>query len=69
MFALPGSPSVFQDGYADSQSLTVYVREDGETTLDPIGVMPASSITVLAYHDSTQTGCARKMNPPTQAPW
>ncbi len=63
MFALPGSPSVFQDGYADSQSLTVYVREDGETTLDPIGVMPASSITVLAYHDSNTDGLRQENEP------
>lgn len=66
MFALPGSPSVFQDGFADGQSLTINVREDGATKIDPIGVMPASSITVLAYHDSNADG-QRQENEPAYA--
>ena len=56
MFALPGSPSVFQNGYDSGQSMNLQVRDDGFTALEPIGVMPASSVTVVAFHDVNVNG-------------
>ncbi|NLX83138.1 MAG: hypothetical protein GXZ04_04905 [Clostridiales bacterium] len=56
MFALPGSPSLFTDGFTANQSMKLNVREDGATQLEPIGVMPASSVMVSAVHDSNVNG-------------
>jgi hypothetical protein len=56
MFSLEGSPSMFQDGFKAEMSTTVQVQEGIETRLDPIGVMPASSVTVIAYHDADVDG-------------
>jgi len=56
MFAQSGSPSVFSDGYSASQAMKLHVREDGATLMDPIGVMPASSVLVTAFLDSNING-------------
>lgn len=63
MFALPGSPSLFTDGYASSQSMKLTVREDGATQLEPIGVMPASSVIVHTFHDSNVNGLPEEGEP------
>lgn len=64
MFALPGSPSIFTDGYAATQEMKVQVLEDGTAKLQPIGVMPASSVTVVAFHDSNVDGLPQEGEPP-----
>ena len=56
MFALPGSPSLFDAGYSDTQSVPVKVREGIAAVLDPVGVMPASGLTVVAFHDNNVNG-------------
>lgn len=56
MFAQAGSPSVFTDGYSASQSMKLNIREDGATLMDPIGVMPASSVLITAFLDSNVNG-------------
>lgn len=56
MFGLPGSPSLFQDGYTGSQEISLRVYEDGASQVEPIGIMPASGIRVAAFHDSNVNG-------------
>lgn len=64
MFALPGSPSVFHDGYAQSQTVNIQVLEDRPAVLSPIGVMPASSIRLTAFLDSNVNGLLDEGEPP-----
>lgn len=64
MFALPGSPSVFHDGYAQSQTVNIQVLEDRPATLAPIGVMPASSVRLSAFLDSNVNGLLDEGEPP-----
>lgn len=63
MFALPSSPSVFNDGYAQAQSVNIQVLEDKPATLAPIGVMPASSIRLFAFLDSNVNGLMDEAEP------
>lgn len=63
MFALPGSQSVFHDGYAQTQSVNIQVTEDQPATLSPIGVMPASSIRLFAFLDSNVNGLLDESEP------
>jgi len=56
MFALENSPSIFHDGFTDSQNTQIQVEEGLETILDPIGVMSSSSISVIAFHDVNTNG-------------
>ncbi len=64
MFALENSPSLFFDGFSDSQSTQVQVEKGRETLLDPIGVMPSSGITVIAFHDINVNGLPDEGEPP-----
>lgn len=56
MFALPGSPSAFQKAYTDEQSQTLTIGNETATNFEAIGVMPTSSITVIAFIDSKIDG-------------
>ncbi len=56
MFAPEGSPSLFTEGFTDSQSAEIEITEGLVTALDPVGVMPASGITVIAFHDTNVNG-------------
>ena len=56
MFVPDGSPSLFHDGFSGSQSAPVQVREGEDTRPEPIGVMPASGVQVVAFHDGNVNG-------------
>ncbi len=64
MFALEKSPSLFINGFSDSQSAKVQVEKGRETILDPIGVMPSSGIAVIAFHDINVNGLPDEGEPP-----
>lgn len=64
MFALPGSSSVFHDGFAQSQSVNINVTEDKPATLAPLGIMPASAIRLFAFLDSNVNGLLDESEPP-----
>lgn len=63
MFALPSSPSVFTAGYSDNEAVNIQVSEGQATVLEPIGVMPASGIKLVAFHDSNVDGLADEGEP------
>ena len=56
MFALPGGDSLFTDGYKNQQEIQLTVQEGLITQVEPIGVMPATSLEVIAFHDSNYNG-------------
>lgn len=56
MFVPDGSPSLFHDGFSDSQSTQVQIREGEDAQAEPIGVMPASGVKVVAFHDANVNG-------------
>ena len=56
MFTPSGSPSVFSDGFSDTEAMKLSIREDGASLMNPIGVMPASSVLVTAFLDSNVNG-------------
>ena len=56
MFAPEGSPSLFFDGFKAEMNAPALVQEEIETKLNPIGVMPKSSVTVIAFHDADVDG-------------
>lgn len=56
MFALPGSPSIFSDGYQESQQKNIHISTEGISQVDAIGVMPASGIQLAAFLDSNANG-------------
>ncbi len=56
MFTLPGGDSLFNDGFALTQELRQAVTEGLTTVVAPIGVMPVTSLEVIAFHDSNYNG-------------
>ena len=64
MFALPGGDSLFSDGTKASDELAQNVSEGLTAVIAPIGVMPATSLEVIAFHDSNFNGLADEGEPP-----
>ena len=65
MFALPGGDSLFSDGTKASDELAQNVSEGLTAVIAPIGVMPATSLEVIAFHDSNFNGLADEGEPHT----
>lgn len=63
MFTVPGD-SLFSDGYADKQELRQNVSEGLSAVIAPIGVMPSTSLEVIAFHDSNYNGLLDEGEPP-----
>lgn len=55
MFTVPGD-SLFSDGFVSEASADVQVVLKQATQVKPIGVMPATSLTVQAFHDTNANG-------------
>lgn len=51
MFTLPGGESLFTDGTAFTQSITASVSMEKNTSMQKIGVMPVTTLTVALYND------------------
>ena len=64
MFTLPGGDSLFTSAYKTSQDHQQTVAEGGTATVKPIGVMPATSLEVVAFHDSNYNGMPDEGEPP-----
>ncbi|MBQ9195875.1 MAG: carboxypeptidase regulatory-like domain-containing protein [Clostridia bacterium] len=56
MFTLPGGDSLLTEGYAFSASRTVNVQDQAVGQIPPIGVMPATSLSVRVYNDVNTNG-------------
>ncbi|MDD4080919.1 MAG: SdrD B-like domain-containing protein [Eubacteriales bacterium] len=56
MFTLPGGDSLFTDGYKSQQDTPLTVAEGVASQVEPIGVMPSTSLEVIAFHDSNYNG-------------
>ncbi|MBQ8081556.1 MAG: carboxypeptidase regulatory-like domain-containing protein [Clostridia bacterium] len=58
-----GSESLFTDGYSSSQSATVHISAESTTTLQPVGVMDATSLSVRFYLDQNANGVRDENEP------
>ncbi len=56
MFTLPGGDSLFHDGFKSQQEFKQSVSEGLTAVIAPIGVMPSTSLEVIAFHDSNYNG-------------
>ena len=64
MFTIPGGDSLFSDGFAVTQELRQAVTEGLTTVVAPIGVMPVTSLEVIAFHDTNYNGRLDEGEPP-----
>jgi serine-aspartate repeat-containing protein C/D/E len=64
MFTLPGGDSLFSDGFALQQEVRQNVAEGLTAVLAPIGVMPVTSLEVIAFHDTNFNGVRDEGEPP-----
>lgn len=55
MFTLPGD-SLFSDGYSASAETDISVAIRKTTSIQPVGVMPATSLKAYAFHDQNVNG-------------
>ncbi len=56
MFTLPGGDSQFTDGYSPTQTASVIVTAESTATIQPVGVMEATSLLVTFYEDKNADG-------------
>lgn len=56
MFTIPGGESLFTDGYTNTQSSTVIVTAESTSTIQSVGVMPATSLAVRFFSDLNANG-------------
>ncbi len=63
MFTLPGE-SLLSEGYSFSASVKLNVEVDSSTELQPIGVMPVTSLSVRFYQDADANGLCNPEDQP-----
>lgn len=64
MFTLPGGDSLFTDGYSRSASCQIVVETMVDGSMQSIGVMPATSLSVHVYNDINVNGVQDASEPP-----
>ena len=64
MFTLPGGDSLFYEGYSRTDSCLVTVEAMMESSVQSIGVIPATSVTVQVYNDLNVNGYMDPGEPP-----
>ena len=64
MFTLPGGDSLFSEGYSRTDSCLVTVETMMESSVQSIGVIPATSLSVLVYNDLNVNGYMDPGEPP-----
>ena len=60
----PAGLGLFDAGHAGEQTIQVLVQEDVTAVLDPLGLMPASGVTLVAFQDSKVNGQPEEGEPP-----
>ena len=56
MFTLPGGDSVLTQSYASTQSIPLTIEKGKTTPITPIGLMPATNVTVQYFMDANRNG-------------
>ena len=64
MFTLPGGDSLFTDGYVLTQSTTVTVEKEETSSVQAVGAMPATALTIDVYNDLNYNGTKDDAEPP-----
>ena len=64
MFTLPGGDSLFSEGYSRTDSCLVTVEAMMESSVQSIGVIPATSLSVQVYNDLNVNGYMDPGEPP-----
>lgn len=64
MFTLPGGESLFTEGYVFTQSTTISVEKEKTTSVQKIGAMPVTTLSVQVYNDLNANGLMDESEPP-----